>query len=85
MFKLPKGYRIEDLPGQGKSVIGAGMMFKHQWSKGPRPDEVTWKGLLTVGRTNIRVEHYGEAREFAQGLRTVLQGGVVALAPGGAR
>jgi len=85
VFKLPEGYRIEDLPEQGKSVIGAGMIFKHQWSRGPRPDEVTWKGLLTVGRTKIRVEHYGDAREFAQRLRQVLQGGVVARAADGAR
>jgi hypothetical protein len=85
VFKLPKGYRIEDLPDKGESVIGAGMMFKHKWSEGPGREEVTWEGLLTVGRTNIQVEHYGDAREFAQRLRQVLRGGVVARTTGGVR
>lgn len=85
VFKLPEGYTIEDLPPKGESVFGTGMMFKHRWNKGPRPDEVTWKGQLTVGRTDIGAKHYGEAREFAQRLRHVLRGGVVARVKGAKR
>jgi hypothetical protein len=77
VFELPEGYDVDALPSDGQTISGAGMLFKHQWRRGPQPDEITWIGQLTVGRRQIWPDEYPEARSFARRLRYALQGGVV--------